>query len=275
MISVAAQFNDELAMNVLAWAQRINSTGGPWVNAVDKQSLITKIKDQKSRQSILELLNAADLGIQDIIYQKHGLNSNSTVKKAMFSVNRNLDFIGVDFLSDIKTIHDVFDTNGNITGHEAFSVYADESTGTLRFLLLSGVILDVLESGGILLADELDASLHPALVKKIAELFNSEDVNKANAQLIFNTHDTNLLNENLFRRDQIWFTEKGRLGDSKLFSLSDFKSGGTVRKDTTYGLKYIDGRYGAVPYLGYFDDFRASFVNEAQAKYIQTKNEKE
>jgi AAA15 family ATPase/GTPase len=112
-------------------------------------------------------------------------------------------------------------------------------------------VIDCLENGYVLLVDELDSKLHPNLVCKIVSLFNSKELNQHNAQLIFNTHDTNLLSAELFRRDQIWFTEKDRFGVATLFSLADFKS--EVRKNEKFEDNYIRGKYGAVPFLANFD----------------------
>ena len=84
-------------------------------------------------------------------------------------------------------------------------------------------------------------------------MFNSSEINKKNAQLIFNTHDTNLLDSRLFRRDQIWFTNKDRYGESILYSLADFKSS-KVKKIENFEYNYIKGKYGAVPFLGHFDE---------------------
>jgi AAA15 family ATPase/GTPase len=134
-----------------------------------------------------------------------------------------------------------------------FSMDVDESYGTKKFFALTGPVLDSLEKGQVLIVDELDSKLHPNLVCKIVSLFNSKEHNPKNAQLIFNTHDTNLLNSGLFRRDQIWFTEKNKYGEAKLFSLADFKSG-EVRKNETFEENYIRGKYGGVPFLGFFDE---------------------
>jgi hypothetical protein len=88
------------------------------------------------------------------------------------------------------------------------------------------------------------------LTCKLIEIFNSKEKNPNNAQLIFNTHDTNLLSSGFFRRDQIWFTEKNRYGASAIYSLANFKN---VRKEDNFEKNYIRGKYGAVPYLGDFD----------------------
>jgi AAA15 family ATPase/GTPase len=133
----------------------------------------------------------------------------------------------------------------------------DESSGTFKFFSLTGPVLDALEHGYPLFIDELDSKLHPNLVCKLAELFNSTASNPHNAQLIFNTHDTNLLSSGLFRRDQIWFTEKDRYGAASLYSLSDFKS--EVRRTENFESNYIQGKYGAIPFLS---DFSAPFKSQ-------------
>ena len=112
------------------------------------------------------------------------------------------------------------------------------------------LIFESLESGGLLLVDELESSLHPLLGLAIIRLFNSPKTNPRNAQILFTTHDTNLLGnilgEPLLRRDQIWFTEKDKEGATRLYPLTDYKP----RKAENLERGYLQGRYGAVPYLG-------------------------
>lgn len=127
---------------------------------------------------------------------------------------------------------------------------SQESDGTLKFFNYSGAVLDALMDGGALFIDEFDARLHPLLTKKIVELFNSQQINKNGAQLIFVTHDTNLLDNSVLRRDQIYFTEKNKLSQTVVYSLADFKG---VRNDASYEKDYINGKYGAIPFLGNFE----------------------
>jgi AAA15 family ATPase/GTPase len=98
----------------------------------------------------------------------------------------------------------------------------------------------------------LDSRLHPLLTQAIIRLFNSPETNPKNAQLVFTTHDTNLLCHSKLRRDQIWFTEKTEQGSSDLYSLAEIKlsKGTKVRKDASYQKDYFQGRYGAIPFLG-------------------------
>lgn len=124
--------------------------------------------------------------------------------------------------------------------------FEEESLGTQNMFILNPILLYVLKKGKVLIIDELDRSLHPFLVEYIVKIFNSEKYNKNGAQLIFNTHDTNLLNLSLFRRDQIWFTEKDyKKGATDLYPLDDFP----VRKTENVEKGYLNGRYGAIPFI--------------------------
>ena len=129
-------------------------------------------------------------------------------------------------------------------GKAVFSL-GDESMGTRNLLFLSGPVLDILAKGTTLVVDELDSSLHPLLVRRLVELFQSPSVNTTGAQLIFTTHDTSLLDPELFRRDQIWFIEKDSDQASKLYPLSDF----SPRKNEALERGYLMGRYGALPFF--------------------------
>ncbi len=103
-----------------------------------------------------------------------------------------------------------------------------------------------------MIVDELDTKLHPLLTKALIKLFHNPDSNLRNAQLIFATHDTNLLSDGSFRRDQIYFTEKNRVGATDLYSLVDYKQEEEGKVD--HEAEYIQGRYGGIPYLGNISD---------------------
>jgi hypothetical protein len=120
-----------------------------------------------------------------------------------------------------------------------------ESNGTLVYLALLGPVVNVLKKGGTLWIDELDTSLHPLMAVQITGLFDSPTSNPHSAQLIFNTHDTNLLRSDHLRRDQIWFTEKDSTGSSHLYPLTDFKP----RQQENLENGYLQGRYGAIPFI--------------------------
>lgn len=127
----------------------------------------------------------------------------------------------------------------------------EESNGTKKLLGLVPQILRALDEGTVLIADELDAKLHPKLLRYIIKLFTSPETNKSGAQLIFTSHDISTLNSQVFRRDEIWFAAKGENGPSKLYSLADIADidGKRIRPQNSYDKQYLEGRYGADPYL--------------------------
>jgi uncharacterized protein len=151
----------------------------------------------------------------------------------------------------IQTVHRKFNGNGEEVSVETFSLTTEESEGTQKVFALVSLLIDVLDHGKVLIIDEFDARLHPLMSRSIVELFNSNQTNPHNAQLIFMTHDTNLLSNKIFRRDQIWFTEKDRYGATALYSLAEYK----VRNDASFESDYIKGKYGAIPYIQVADSF--------------------
>ncbi|NLL07067.1 MAG: ATP-binding protein [Clostridiaceae bacterium] len=133
--------------------------------------------------------------------------------------------------------------------------FSEESGGTQKMFCVYAFLMQCIENGATLFVDELDAKLHPLLLRYIIGMFNNPDVNKKGAQLIYSTHDIYTLNRETFRRDQIWFTEKDTEGVSSLYSLAEYKleNDKKVRNDATYNKDYLAGRYGAVPLLREFD----------------------
>ncbi len=254
-LSVAAQFNEKTSVNIIEWFKNIGTISGVKEEGYEGYT-INKTKDSNFKNKILELLKAADLGIQDIQVEMLDLEKlpNDMPKELKeFIIKKSEEDEGAEFLSEVLTSHKKYDDNRNLVGRVSLSLDDDESFGTKKFFALTGPVIDSLENGHTLVIDELDSKLHPNLVCKIVSLFNSKEKNPKNAQLLFNTHDTNLLSSGLFRRDQVWFTEKNKFGEGKLYSLADFKSD-DVRKNAPFEDNYISGKYGAVPYLGYFDN---------------------
>lgn len=254
MLSVAAQFNDKSAGKVLSWFKGLGTISG-----LDEEGYqgftMGRTKSPKHKEQILELLKAADLGIKDITLEPLDLSKlpKQMPKELRESLEKKVKEDNAEFISDVLTTHRKYNSNKKYISDIQFSLEDEESSGTKKFFALTGPVLDSIENGYVLVIDELDSKLHPNLVCKIVSLFNSKELNPKNAQLIFNTHDTNLLSSGLFRRDQIWFAEKDKYGASKLFSLADFKS--DVRKTENFEDNYIRGKYGAVPFFGEFDNF--------------------
>jgi len=255
LLSVAANWNDQLAVRVFDWLKRFNI----FLGLEDAKYSTMKIDNEANRNDLVDFMNRADLGIENIdikskvkAYQvQDTVYSTGNVGMVRESGSENwADDEGYD-ISNIKTYHKKYDENNLPVGLVEFSMENDESSGVRKYFALSAPILEILRKGEILFIDELTDKLHPNLVHQLVAIFNSAAHNPNNAQLIFTTHDTNFLSSGLFRRDQIWFVEKDRYGAASLYSLGDFKTD-KVRKEDNFEKNYLKGKYGAVPYLGDF-----------------------
>ena len=204
--------------------------------------------DENFAYLVKKFMKQADVGIDDISVEVKKASElfNSEVFQFLSEEGRSeiLNKIKDDDVLNIKTYHFIEDENGNVL-KQAFQL-SDESEGTQKFFGLLGPWVDALVNGYTLVIDELDIRLHTLLVKKLVEMFLNPAINRNNAQLIFTTHDTNLLDSNLFRRDQIWFAEKREDKSTDLYSLYDF---GGVRKNISIEKGYLQGKYGAIPVL--------------------------
>lgn len=245
-LSVSAQFNVGFAEEILGWVisklSMISELCEPFLFTYTIDCLM----NNENKSDILKLIKKLDLGIDDIQVEK-GNFTNDIVNDNLTDRVKHLTLeIRKGQTASIKTIHKKFDKNGNYQSIEKFDFRTHESEGTQKLFTLAGTLIKTLKEGDILVVDELDARLHPLITTAIVELFNSKEANPNNAQLIFMTDDTNLLNNKLFRRDQIWFTEKKRYGATNLYSLAEYK----IRNDASFESDYIKGRYGAIPYIG-------------------------
>lgn len=251
-LSVLAQFNNPTAIDILNYFRNMSYISGLEEREY-RGSSITKVKeDEHKRKQIVELLKGADLGIEDIRYVDLLESFDPKTRKDFADLQDKMNDLDPHMFAGILTKHQVFDDDDNPDGFVEFSMSNEESHGTQKYFYFAGLILDALEHGMILVVDELDSKLHPNLVARIVSLFNSKITNPRNAQLIFNSHDTNLLSSGIFRRDQIWFISKDGYGASKLYSLADFKTD-TVRKKEPFEDNYIRGKYGATPFLNEFN----------------------
>ncbi|MDY3530281.1 ATP-binding protein [Riemerella anatipestifer] len=198
------------------------------------------LSDAIKKKFILDFLKKADVGIEDL----------ETVE----ITNENLpDSVEEEVKQELKkgkiivSSRTQFDSNLKAVGKSEFSFGNQESEGTKKMFELSPFIYRSLKEGLPLVIDEFDSRFHPLLTKKIVELYNSSENKKS--QLIFTTHDTNLLSPELLRRDQIDFVEKDKFGASHLYTLVEIKG---VRNDASFEKDYIQGKYGAIPFLGDF-----------------------
>lgn len=174
------------------------------------------------------------------------------VKKLVLDMIREMDLDIEDFRIEEKEENyvEVY-TKHTINGYSTELTLSEESSGTKKVFGLLPFIARSLVFGTTLVIDELDAKIHPVLLRYVIMLFNNMKINKNGAQLIFTSHDLSTMNNDVFRRDEIWFVAKGKEQNSKLYSLVEFKNkkGESVRMDAKYDKQYLEGKYGADPYL--------------------------
>jgi uncharacterized protein len=260
-LSVSAQFNIKKSEAVLSWLT--NSV--ILVSGLNDERLIGKTIDdllqKEYRSKIVKLLQELDTSIADIEVEQIDAETVefSDMPKELSNELKKLFLNHKTKLSNISTQHQKFNKQGERISFESFDLAREESDGTQKIFALASLLINSLESGKVLIVDEFDARLHPLLSQAIVKLFNSNETNPKNAQLILMTHDTNLLSNKIFRRDQVWFTEKDRYGATLLYSLAEYK----VRNDASYGSDYIKGRYGAIPYIQGVESLIAPLSPEA------------
>lgn len=185
-----------------------------------EQTLETMSASSENKKKILKEMLIADLGIVDV----NVLGSNE---------NRM-----------IQTTHQMILKDGSKKNYHL--LLSQESNGTQRFFSRIGAWLNVLNEGGVLVVDEIEASMHPLLTKHLIECMQSKEINTKGAQLIFTTHDVGLLNQTLLRRDQIWFAEKNeQTAETDIYALTEF----SPRKDENIMKGYLLGKYGAIPFI--------------------------
>jgi hypothetical protein len=258
-LSVASQFNGPKSTRILFWFKSIGTISG--LNDMGYRGFtVRKFKEGDFQKEIVSLVKSLDLGIIDIKVDKS--SEVKTPDKPIFTISveapqelsetiqRKLEkAFGTGSSIQpmaIQTLHTKFDKSGIPVSLESFDFGRQESDGTQKLFYLTGPLIDTLANGKMLWIDEMEARMHPLITRAIIGLFNSLETNPKRAQLIFTTHDTNLLSNKLFRRDQIWFIEKDHQGCSHLYSLAELK----VRNDASFENDYIQGRYGAIPFIG-------------------------
>ncbi|MDR3282848.1 MAG: ATP-binding protein [Candidatus Methanoplasma sp.] len=236
-ISVAAQFNYKIACDVVDWFGNnlMVIAGGGFYSVGELIEAMSADKDLK--RGVIRALNVADLGITD-------MKNNAKTNIGMQAGTPLISALPLYPVQDIWFSHSVKSAEGH-----ALTVdlpMTSESSGTTQLVLLAGAVIKALSRyDSTLVIDELGINLHPDICKWVVELFHDARNNRNNAQLIFNTHNTELQNLDVFRRDQIWFVEKDDTGASSLKSLSDYRE----RSDKNIRNGYLAGRYGGKPFI--------------------------
>lgn len=259
-LSTAAAAEHPTLLPIYQWFERnlwlAEADSRPGRQAVTAKMLV----DPSSRERVLALLRAADLGITDVKQEALDPEFEEKLRKVL-EILRGDEADGsaadAQFGMINRLVHKGRDSDVDLDP-------TDESLGTMVWMGLIGPVVQSLSDGTVFLADELDASLHPSLVAQLVGLFQRKESNPHGAQLVFNSHDATLLGDStaaLLGRDQIWFTEKVRDGSTRLYPLVDL----APRREEAVGRRYLAGRYGATPILS-----RQEF--DAAAELITTPN---
>ena len=212
----------------------------------------------KKNEVVKDALEWFEYGIDFLNYGnpieelRMAVSNSDDVKQLMLDMIQEMDLDIVDFrvVEDENDRIDVY-TKHMVEEYETELNLLEESSGTKKLFGLMPFIASSLLTGTVLVIDELDAKIHPVLLRYIIMMFTDMSINKKKAQLIFTSHDLSTMNSEVFRRDEIWFVAKGNAQNSKLYSLVEFKNekGESVRKDAKFDKQYLEGKYGADPYL--------------------------
>jgi len=275
-LSTVAQLNGEVSNKIQNWLKtNINVISG--LEDATTGYTIGRFQDEKEfRKKIINFFKLINLGIEDIKIEETALANLSKIspkkredekiagliQELQKELKERLKKGGDAKEITINAFHKKFNEANKLIDTIAID-FELESKGTQKLFSLLGPWFDTLEKGKILIVDELDSRLHTKLTAELLKIFHSS-INTKNAQLIFASHDTNLLRNDLFRRDQIWFTEKDKTGSTDLYSLVEYKinQATSVRNDASFEKDYLIGKYGAIPYFGNISKFLNDFVNE-------------
>jgi len=247
-LSTAASANHPVLLPIYEWFQRNLLLAEAESRELRQVHTTQLLQDDARRAQVLALLRAADLGITGANLREVDPTTRERFERAapiLAGLEDNPD--GGELALELGGFEIYLEHRGSKSNVELH--LSEESLGTLVWFGLVGPVIDALAEGSVLLADELDASLHPALVSQLIRLFQQPETNPRRAQLIFNSHDVTVMGgskgERLLGRDQIWFTEKLDDGSTRLYPLTDLDP----RKDEAVARRYLSGRYGATPII--------------------------
>lgn len=277
-LSTVAQLNGPIATQILKWFR----TDFRIISGLEDENLATytieKIKNEpKFKSQLVEFFKNIRIGFEDI-----EIVEEDKLFESLFNFPQSMPVEMQEVLKDLKNIQDRMkqiqnkkaDTKNVSVNflHKKYDAtnsflelvvldFGLQSKGTQKLFNIFGLLVDTIENGKTLIVDELDSRLHTLLTMELINFFHSKANKKA--QLIFTSHDTNLLRKDIFRRDQIWFSEKNNVGATDLYSLVEYKiNQATVRNDASFEKDYLLGKYGAIPFLGDIQKFKNDFLDE-------------
>lgn len=246
-LSYALANNVDALMPIYRYLSSIEFISGvkPFPSATE----LKLFQNESSSREIKDFMRSADLGIQNILVKKNPLSEEQIrriygVQSSLYDENN----LAHPFKLDVNFTHKGYEDK------EYHISLQNESDGTKKVFKLIGPFIDIINKGGTLFIDEIDTSLHPLMVNELLKLFFSE-TNTNGAQIIFTSHNPILLDADLLRRDQVWFSAKNDFGETDLYSLLDY----SPRKGESLIRGYLGGRYGAIPF---FENIEKSMGNK-------------
>ena len=251
-LSLVAQLKGEKSNAVMVGICECNVVSGIYTKNYDEITLAMFMKELDGADEAQAFFNELQLIFNRFSVKKTEITTEklaSLPKLKRQQVEKNMS---AHTLVEAITAHNIYNEDGQVIDENDFYRDVMESEGTKKVIELSGPIFDTLINGKTLIVDELDARLHPLLTRNIVLLFMDPERNKHGAQLIFATHDTNLLDLSVLRRDQIWFAEKDKVESTDIYSLVEFEEDDQEEPNNKHDIErdYIRGRYGAIPFIG-------------------------
>ncbi len=252
-ISLVGQLGGEVSNHIISFfGEALNTLSGLKTNPYTLFTSFMLNEHISGCDAMMDFFKRVQLGFLDLSTTTHEFDINDLPNDMPSELKESIarGLTGKKRVRVFAT-HGIYDENGQKIDTEDFVFKEMESAGTQKLFDLAGPIFETLQRGTILVVDELDAKMHPLISRELVSLFNDPKHNPLGAQLIFTTHDTNLLSSNLLRRDQIWFTEKDLQERTDLYSLRQIvlPDGTKPRGDGNLERNYIKGRYGAIPYI--------------------------
>jgi uncharacterized protein len=246
-LSVAAANSHPLLTDVFRWVEQLATPRPYGQGNFDRLAAALAAGFAARDVQFDKWIRMADLGVERVRFEADGEIPEPAAREAF-----------LEHLGDGK----INFTHGTSGGDSVDLCFEDESAGTRIWLALAGYVIPHMALGRLVLVDEVDSSLHPKLSAALIQIFKDPSINKHGAQLVFTSHDVsllgNLLDDEILDRDEVWFTEKDRTGATKLFPLTDFQP----RRGENFERAYLQGRYGAVPYVD-IDELRGLFNDQA------------
>ncbi|MCI1740894.1 MAG: ATP-binding protein [Prevotella sp.] len=268
-ISLVSQLNGNVSTKIIEWFRKCVFLSDRRESRASSSYYIKMFAEHaEGFEEALKFLQDARLGFNEIQVEKQPMTDDFIGSLGLPEPLKRQLMSAADSKALIKlmTTHNIYDAEGRIMDVKPFDEQKMESEGTKKLIEYSGPLFLALNTGRAVIIDELDAKLHPLLTRRILALFKNREINKNGAQLIFTTHDTNLLGKDYLRRDQIWLTEKKECETTDIYPLSVLAGGGKkIRKDRIIEKDYIQGLYGAIPY------FNASFIDDDEPTEKQRK----